>query len=143
MKSTWKVAGLLFVLVVLTIIYSMISEIHESGPGPGSESFIEGNEYTDCQEKVKQEIQKVLNAPIATTSETPRLNSQEMMNKIKQIEKDVKNGTGVFEGNTKKCFPKAVSMQIMLPESRTDVDEKIRAIQDYLTTPQKDLEGSS
>ena len=132
MKSSWKVAGLLFVLVVLTIIYSMISEIRE----PEYESFIEGNEFMDCQEKAKQEIQKVLNAPIATTSETPRLNSQEMLEKIKQIEKDVENGNGVFEGNTKRCFPKGVSVEIILP--KTDVDEKIRSIQNYLTNDQKE-----
>ena len=138
MKSSWKVAGLLFVLVLLTIIYSMVSEIRESGPGsePGSEPFIEGNEFMDCQEKVKQEIQKVLNAPIATTSETPRLNSQEMLNKIKQIEKDVENGNGVFEGNTKKCFPKGISVEIMLP--KTDVDEKIQSIQNYFTNAPKE-----
>jgi len=132
MKSSWKIAGLLFVLVVLTIIYSMISEIHE----PEYESFIEGNEFMDCQEKAKQEIQKVLNAPIATTSETPRLNSQEMLEKIKQIEKDVENGNGVFKGNTKRCFPKGVSVEIILP--KTDVDEKIRSIQNYLTNDQKE-----
>jgi hypothetical protein len=132
MKSSWKVAGLLFVLVLLTIIYSMISDIRE----PEHESFIEGNEFMDCQEKVKQEIQKVLNAPIATTSETPRLNSQEMLNKIKQIEKDVENGNGVFEGNTKKCFPKGVSVELILP--KTDIDEKIQVIQNYFTKDQKE-----
>jgi len=132
MKSSWKVAGLLFVLVLLTIIYSMISDIRK----PEHESFIEGNEFMDCKEKVKQEIQKVLNAPIATTSETPRLNSQEMLNKIKQIDKDVENGNGVFEGNTKKCFPKGVSVELMLP--KTDIDEKIQVIQNYFTKDQKE-----
>ena len=56
-----------------------------------------------------------------------------MHEKIKKIENDVKTGTGAFEGNTKKCFPKLISMTLMSSESTTDVDEKIQAIRRNLT----------
>jgi hypothetical protein len=125
MKTVFKIAGLLLSLIILVIVYSMITEIHTI------EEFIEGNEYNDCKTKVKQKVQQILNMPIATKdSKGSRPSAQDMINKIKQIQTDVENGTGDFEGNTYRCFPGEIRMYVDL---RLDPNETLQLIQKELT----------
>ena len=123
MKTVFKIAGLFLFLIILVIVYSMITEIHTI------EEFIEGNEYNDCKTKVTQKIKQILNLPIATKdSNNSRPSSQDIIRQIKQIQIDVENGTGDFEGNTYKCFPGNVKMFIDLNLDQNETLQKVQSI---------------
>ena len=125
MKPMYKIAGLLLSLIVLVIIYSMNSEIYVT------EGFIEGNEYNNCKEKATQKVRQILNLPIATKdSKSSRPTAVDMINQIKQVQSDVENGTGAFEGNTYKCFPANIKMHMDLP---VDPNETLQKIQSTLS----------
>lgn len=126
MNPMYKIAGLLLSLIILVIIYSMITEIHTI------EEFIEGNEYNDCKMKAKQKVQEILNMPIATKdSNSARPDPQDMVKRIKQVQIDVENGLGDFEGNSYKCFPSEIAIHLDLRS--VDPYETLQQIQIELT----------
>ena len=123
MHIIWKVGGLLLLIVIFAIIYSMITETLKT-----YETFVEGNDYNDCEEKVKQKVQQALNTPIAKVSGDNRSTPDEILNKIKEIRSDVENGTGDFEGNTIKCFPVYLKMNMELPVDTNVVLQKMQSM---------------
>ena len=133
-KNIVKISGLLFAVIVLSILYTMI------GSGSYATAFIEGNECMDVENKAKDKIASVLNVPVANANDSPRITQQDMISKIKKIESDVENGTGDFKGNTKKCFPGRVKINLDLD---MDPDMKIQKIQSSLIPDKSDNTDSS
>jgi hypothetical protein len=129
MNTIWKVGGLLLLIVIFAIIYSMITETLETVETYETyETFVEGNDYNDCEEKVKQKVQQALNTPIAKVSGDNRATPDEILNKIKEIRADVENGTGDFEGNTIKCFPVYLKMNMELPIDTNVILQKMQSM---------------
>jgi hypothetical protein len=138
-----KTAGLLVVVVLLCIIYSLITGSEGSYRiifGSPHEGFVEGNACNDVKAQAAADITNVLNAPIATTSDSPRTTAIDMISEIKKIDADVTNGTGKYKGAESHCFPERVKLNLDLD---MDPDAKIQKIRSSLVPDKPADEGNS
>jgi hypothetical protein len=135
-----KIAGLFVVVILLCITYSLITESEGSYRvilGHPREGFVEGNACNDVKAQAAADITNVLNAPIATTSDSPRTTAIDMISEIKKIDADVTNGTGKYKGAEAHCFPERVKLNLDLD---MDPDAKIQKIRSSLV-PDKPADG--
>jgi hypothetical protein len=137
-----KTAGLLLLVILLCIIYSLIMPSEESYRVIGHivDGFVEGNACNDVKTQAAADIANVLNAPIATVSDAPRTTAVDMIAQIRKIDSDVTNGTGNYKNAAARCFPERVKINLDLD---MDPDAKIQKIRSSLVPEKTDGDGKT